>query len=201
LIGRLNLSPSSLSPNLISFSMHSLGIMGFPRRIFDYPVVYFRFNWVQSFAWSGIALSMILFLSTVLIILTLINSFLIYSLFLLTLSLIFSIMLCGKIVSSTSENFECGFYSITSSLMRYRYNYWMIIIHFIISEQESMLSLLLIFGIHAFNTNNLLCLLLGILFIDTFFLSFHKINVIRWLFYSSTNSLFYCLRYPSFLYC
>jgi len=57
LIGRLNLFPSSLSSNFISFSMHSLGIMGFPRRIFDYPVVYFRSNWVQSFAWSGIALS------------------------------------------------------------------------------------------------------------------------------------------------
>ena len=88
---------------------------------------------------------------------------------LITINIIFSIMLCGKIVSCTSENFECGFYSITSSLMRYRYNYWMIIIHFIISEQESILSLLLIFGIHAFNTNNLLCLLLGLLFIDTFY--------------------------------
>ena len=68
LLGRLNLSPSSLSSNLISFSMHSLGIMGLPRRIFDYPVVYLRFNRVQSFAWSGIGLPMILFLSTVLII-------------------------------------------------------------------------------------------------------------------------------------
>ena len=84
---------------------------------------------------------------------------------LITINIIFSIMLCGKVVASTSENFECGFYSLISSLMRYRYNYWIIIIHFIIFEQELILSLFLIFGIHSFNTNNLLCLS-SLLFID-----------------------------------
>ena len=105
-------------------------------------------------------------------IMTLIHSSLIYVIILLILSLIFSICICGKITSSTSVNFKCGFYSITSSLMRYRYNYWMILIHFIISEQESMLSLPLIFGNHAFKTNNLIITLPGILFIDTFFIPF-----------------------------
>jgi cytochrome c oxidase subunit 1 len=65
LIGRWNLFFFSFSSNLISFSMHSLGLMGFPRRIFDYPVVFFRFNRVQSFAWSGISISLFLFLTII----------------------------------------------------------------------------------------------------------------------------------------
>jgi len=33
-----------ISTNIIFLSMHSLGIMGLPRRIFDYPICYFRYN-------------------------------------------------------------------------------------------------------------------------------------------------------------
>jgi len=44
-LGRCHYFTSSLSPNLISFPMHSLGINGFPRRIFDYPIIYFKFHW------------------------------------------------------------------------------------------------------------------------------------------------------------
>ena len=33
-----------LSSNLIFLSMHSLGLMGLPRRVFDYHIIYFRFH-------------------------------------------------------------------------------------------------------------------------------------------------------------
>ena len=36
--------------------MHTPGIIGLPRRIFDYPTVYFRFHRLQSFGIIGIAL-------------------------------------------------------------------------------------------------------------------------------------------------
>jgi len=42
----------------------------------------------------------------------------------------------------------------------------MITIHFLIFEQELILVLLLTFGLKTLNENNLLCLLLGILFIE-----------------------------------
>jgi cytochrome c oxidase subunit 1 len=43
-IGRIHFCLSSISSNVIFFSMHSQGILGFPRRIFDYPLFYFKFN-------------------------------------------------------------------------------------------------------------------------------------------------------------
>ena len=43
-IGRIHFSLFFISSNLIFFSMHSQGILGFPRRIFDYPILYFKFN-------------------------------------------------------------------------------------------------------------------------------------------------------------
>ena len=102
--------------------------------------------------------------SLLMIIFILIGS--IYFILLDFLSFIFSITsLCG-ILSSTSSNFECGFYPILTSYLRYRFNYWLILIHFLISEQELILALLFLFGL---NSNNLLCLLLGILFIDLLF--------------------------------
>jgi len=51
-----------ISTNIIFLSMHSLGIMGLPRRIFDYPICYFRYNWFQSFGVLGIILSVCVFL-------------------------------------------------------------------------------------------------------------------------------------------
>ena len=44
--------------------MHSQGILGFPRRIFDYPIIYFKFNRFNSFGLIGISLSIILFISS-----------------------------------------------------------------------------------------------------------------------------------------
>ena len=91
----------------------------------------------------------------------------IYFILLDFLSFIFSIRLCGTISSQTSDNFECGFYSILTSSLRYRFNYWMIIIHFLIFEQELILCLLWFLGTSiVLTSNNLCCLLLGILFME-----------------------------------
>lgn len=61
LLGRLHFLSFFISSSLIFLPMHSLGILGLPRRIFDYPVMFFRFQWVQSFAWVGLILSVCFF--------------------------------------------------------------------------------------------------------------------------------------------
>jgi heme/copper-type cytochrome/quinol oxidase subunit 1 len=47
--------------------MHSLGIIGFPRRIYDYTLLYFKFQWFNSFGFIGIYLSIITLLMVVLV--------------------------------------------------------------------------------------------------------------------------------------
>ena len=94
----------------------------------------------------------------------LIFSFHILLLFLL--SLIPSINLCSVAFSSISNNFECGFYSIIISSLRYRFNYWLILFHFPISEQESILAPLLLYGIQTLNSNYIIIILYLISFID-----------------------------------
>ena len=59
--------------------------------------------------------------------------------YLLVLSLIPSINLCSVAFSSISNNFKCGFYSIIIPSLRYRFNYWLILFHFLIFEQELIL--------------------------------------------------------------
>ena len=44
LLARIHFSFLFISSNLIFFSMHSLGIIGFPRRIFDYSIIFFRYH-------------------------------------------------------------------------------------------------------------------------------------------------------------
>lgn len=44
LIGRLAFVSFFISSNLLFFPLHSLGIFGFPRRVFDFPIVFYRFN-------------------------------------------------------------------------------------------------------------------------------------------------------------
>ena len=61
-LGRIHFSLFFIASNLILFSMHSLGIFGFARRIFDYPVIFFRYHWSNSFDMYGVALSMFFFL-------------------------------------------------------------------------------------------------------------------------------------------
>ena len=62
ILGRIHFSISSISSNLIFFTMHSLGILGFPRRILDYPVIYIRFHWLNGFGLVGIAISLFTFI-------------------------------------------------------------------------------------------------------------------------------------------
>ncbi len=61
-LGRIHFIYFFISSNLVFFSMHSLGLYGFPRRIFDYYIVYFRFNWLASFGLIGIICSFIYFI-------------------------------------------------------------------------------------------------------------------------------------------
>lgn len=68
-LGKIQFILFSMSSNLIFFSMHSLGIIGFPRRIFDYSIIYYRFHWLNSFGLIGVCLSVILFYFVILIIL------------------------------------------------------------------------------------------------------------------------------------
>jgi heme/copper-type cytochrome/quinol oxidase subunit 1 len=64
LLGRLSFISFFVSSNLLFFPMHSLGILGFPRRVFDYPVSFFRFNWLSSFSIIGILFSLVLFVAS-----------------------------------------------------------------------------------------------------------------------------------------
>jgi hypothetical protein len=66
----------------------------------------------------------------------------------------------------------------------------MITIHFLIFEQELILVLLLTFGLKTLNENNLLCLLLGILFIDLLFESKACIDFMIFIYNSIRQSSF-----------
>ena len=61
-LGRIHFGVFFLSSNIIFFSMHALGIFGFPRRIFDYPVMFFRYHWMNSFGTVGVLLSILCFI-------------------------------------------------------------------------------------------------------------------------------------------
>lgn len=57
-LGRIHFGSSFISSNSIFFTMHSLGIIGFPRRIYDYSMLYFKFHWFNSFGIIGIYFSL-----------------------------------------------------------------------------------------------------------------------------------------------
>jgi len=61
-IGRLAYISFFISSNLLFFPMHTIGILGFPRRVFDYLIIFYRFNWLSSLSLIGIGLSLLLFL-------------------------------------------------------------------------------------------------------------------------------------------
>ena len=42
--GRIHFTFFFMSSNIISFTMHSFGIIGFPRRIYDYSILFFKFQ-------------------------------------------------------------------------------------------------------------------------------------------------------------
>ena len=55
---------------------------------------------------------------------------------------------------------------ISELLIGLLFNYWMIIFHFIIFELELLMSLFIIFGFVTINSNNMVCILLSLLFIE-----------------------------------
>ena len=57
-LGRIQFGWFFISTNLISLSMHTLGIIGFPRRIYDYGLLFFRFQWINSLGLIGIYLGL-----------------------------------------------------------------------------------------------------------------------------------------------
>jgi heme/copper-type cytochrome/quinol oxidase subunit 1 len=61
-IGRLAYIAFFISSNLLFLPMHTLGIFGFPRRIFDYSINFYRFHWLSSLSLIGIGFSLLLFL-------------------------------------------------------------------------------------------------------------------------------------------
>ena len=70
------------------------------------------------------------------------------------------------LLSSTSLNFEGGFYPVLNSVIRYRFNYWMITIHFVLFEIELLLSILYLFSYQTFHSSILLLFLFIMLLID-----------------------------------
>jgi len=62
LLGRIAFILFFLSSNIIFFSMHSLGLLGCSRRIFDYQLSFFRFHWFISFGFYGVLLSFAFFI-------------------------------------------------------------------------------------------------------------------------------------------
>jgi len=50
--------------------------------------------------------------------------------------------------------------------MRYRFNYWMVIFHFLVFELELLMSLVLVFGLMSYGSNSLVSLLLSLLFVE-----------------------------------
>jgi len=62
LLGRISFILFFLSSNIIFFTMHSLGLLGCSRRIFDYQLSFFRFHWFISFGFYGVLLSFVFFI-------------------------------------------------------------------------------------------------------------------------------------------
>jgi len=61
-ISRLFIILFIISSNLLFFPMHSIGILGHSRRIFDYPILFSYYHYFQSFGISGILLAIIILL-------------------------------------------------------------------------------------------------------------------------------------------
>lgn len=63
-LGRIHFTAFFISSNLIFFSMHSLGLYGFPRRIFDYFIIFVRYNRFSAFGLVGIIIPLLFFISS-----------------------------------------------------------------------------------------------------------------------------------------
>ena len=91
-----------------------------------------------------------------------------FMLILIVLKSIFgvSVLDYGLSSSISSENFECGFYTVLTSVLRYRVNYYATIIHYIFFEQELIIAFLLLFNYSSVVNEVLIVLLLSVLYID-----------------------------------
>ena len=58
LVARITFISFFISSNLIFYPMHYLGLIGFPRRIFDYSIQYLRFQYMSSLSILGIIYSL-----------------------------------------------------------------------------------------------------------------------------------------------
>ncbi len=65
-ISRLQFLLFFISSNIVFFPLHALGIFGLPRRIFDYNVLFWRFQFASSFGFFGIIVSIFCLLLSIL---------------------------------------------------------------------------------------------------------------------------------------
>jgi len=86
----------------------------------------------------------------------------------LLINYVFSLKL-GGVVSLVSYNLECGFVSSLSTHIRFKLNYWLIIINFIIYELEIILSFIYIFSLVSYFSYFLFLSLLLLLFFDLYY--------------------------------
>jgi cytochrome c oxidase subunit 1 len=63
-IARIHFFLFFFSSNLIFLPYHSLGILSFPRRVFDFPILFSRIQYLSSLGLIGITLSFFLLLFT-----------------------------------------------------------------------------------------------------------------------------------------
>lgn len=96
--------------------------------------------------------------------------FILFILLLSMLLILFSVTSIFSIIHFIllSDNFECGFYPRLLSMLKYKFNYWILTIYFLIFEQELILILLLTFSISTFNEYLIILFLLGILLLELF---------------------------------
>jgi NADH:ubiquinone oxidoreductase subunit 3 (subunit A) len=68
--------------------------------------------------------------------------------------------------SLTCDSFECGFFPILIQMLKYKFYYWMISVHWLVFELEIVLLLVLIFKFRSKGGNCLPAFSFGVLFID-----------------------------------
>ena len=112
-LGRIHFIAFFISSNLVFFSMHSLGLYGFPRRIFDYYIYFFKFNWLNAFGIVGIIISFFIFCFNIMI------SSSRYS-FLFILSFINTASFNTALLSDNLI-FTCGLFSFILSSLRFNW--------------------------------------------------------------------------------
>ena len=69
-------------------------------------------------------------------------------------------------INFTSDNFECGCFSVLLFKLRFMINYYLIVIHFLLLELELIIIILFNFGSFTSNESILLGILLVLLFFD-----------------------------------